>query len=257
MKKYTIIGNWKMNMNALETKAFFSKLNDIKNYKNTIKIICPAFPLLPTSIRLGKKSGTLIGAQNVSMHDKGAHTGEISANILKSININYCIIGHSERRQFYGDTNKIIREKWLQLRKENINPIICVGETLNDREKGITENVLKTQINQIFKDIDILKSEKMCVAYEPVWAIGTGKTATPEQAQEAHEFIRSCLLELYGSIANKIPLLYGGSVKPSNIKELLSQRDINGALIGGASLDPTDFANMVETANLLSQTTNH
>ena len=254
MKKFIIAGNWKMNKNLSEMTAFFDKINEfkvLKSLRKVTKIICPVFPLLPIAIKHAKSSGINIGAQNVSDKDNGAFTGEVSANVLRSINIDYCIIGHSERRQFYGDTNKIIRQKWLALRKENINPIICVGETLTEREKGITEDVLKKQIYDIFKGMELISSEKMCIAYEPVWAIGTGKTATPEQAQEAHECIRDLLFELYGRKANRIPILYGGSVKPSNIKELLSQDDIDGALIGGASLVAEDFAQMIITAGEL------
>jgi len=253
MDRYIIAGNWKMNVEKEDVKAFFTNYNgkmassDV-SAKRVTKIICPTFPLLTYAKNECTDSGVDIGAQNVSEHEKGAFTGEVSASILKSIDIKYCIIGHSERRQYFGDTDDIIKQKWFRLREAGINPIICIGETLSERESGQTFEVIKKQIGTIFDGVALKQGEDMMIAYEPVWAIGTGKTATPEIAQEVHKYIRELLTKLYHECAPEIPLLYGGSVKPSNIKELLEQDDINGALIGGASLDSKDYADMVKIA---------
>ncbi len=254
MKRYIIAGNWKMYQNLLEMTSFFntikSNLNKISNPHIT-KIICPVFPLLQKAIDISNGSEIFIGAQNVSQHDKGAFTGEVSANILKSINTPYCIIGHSERRQYFNENEETIRLKWMQLRAESINPIICIGETLEQRENGETFSVIESQLKGIFSDMDIDTQEDLLVAYEPVWAIGTGKTATPEMAQEVHAFIRKTLKSFYGDKAIKIPLLYGGSVKPNNIKDLLMQNDIDGALVGGASLIVDNYIEMITIAGEL------
>ena len=254
MKRYIIAGNWKMNMSKGEAISFFQNISqnkDLKKKDNVTAIICPVFPLLTLSQEAGQKVNILIGAQNVSNKEKGAFTGEVSAEILKSIEIPYCIIGHSERRQYYGDTDEVIKQKWLLLRNNSINPIICIGETLQERESGATFDVIKTQITAIFKEMDLTQPEDLIIAYEPVWAIGTGKTATPEMAQEVHKYIRDLMKELYDEKGCQIPLLYGGSVNPANIKDLLTQNDIDGALIGGASLKPTDFATMIQIAGEL------
>jgi triosephosphate isomerase len=238
-----------------DVQLFFQKnieaMNDTEPIKSITQIICPVYPLLWHAQNQTYNQNIKIGAQNVSEHEKGAFTGEVSATVLKSINVEYCIIGHSERRQFFHDTDEIIRQKWLRLRENQVDPIICVGETLTEREKGKTFSVIKKQINTIFHDMPYIKTEDVMVAYEPVWAIGTGKTATPEMAQEVHLFIRGLLEKFYGKNAYHIPILYGGSVKESNIGELLSMPDIDGALIGGASLDPVGFANMVMIAESL------
>ena len=250
MKRYVIAGNWKMNMTLTECEDFFSLVekgergglnSELRTPNSELKIICPPFPLIPIVQKKGSEKGILVGAQNVSEHPKGAYTGEVSAEILHSLGVQYCIIGHSERRQYYGETDEIIQKKWMQLRKFNINPIICIGETLEQRENGQTIEVIKSQIKQIFYNVELENNEDLIIAYEPVWAIGTGKTATPEMAQEVHGYIRNLLAEHYWEKAKDIPILYGGSVKSSNIKELLKQEDINGALVGGASLDPNEF----------------
>ena len=250
MERYVIAGNWKMNMVKDEAKTFFKDLSSLtKNKgKKITKIICPVSPLLSFAIEESKDLDINIGAQNVSEHDKGAFTGEVSASILGSIDVKYCIIGHSERRQFFGDTDDKIKQKWLLLRTAKIAPIICVGETLVERDNGRTFDVIRMQIEGIFKGVELVANEDLLVAYEPVLAIGTGKTATPEMAQEVHAHIRELLAKLYSDKANSIPLLYGGSVKSSNIKELLAQKDINGALVGGASLLADEYAKMINIA---------
>ena len=251
MKSFVIAGNWKMNLNSDEVISFFrtysEHISPISDEQSLItKIICPMYPLIALALEHARGTGIQIGAQNVSQYDKGAYTGEVSANAIKSIGIPYCIIGHSERRQYFGDTDATIREKWLRLKAEKIHPIVCVGETLAERDSGDTFVVLKRQIQTIFKDMAWAnEDEKILVAYEPVWAIGTGKTATTHIAQEAHQYIRTLLADFYGERAKDIPILYGGSVKPANIKDLLEMPDIDGALIGGASQDGKDFAQMV------------
>jgi len=250
MRRLIIAGNWKMNMTAKEANDFFANLQDTQHEvkQNVSRIICPSFVLLSEMIKTQQKTNFFVGAQNVSEHEKGAFTGEVSAEILHSIGAKYCIIGHSERRQYYGETDEIIQQKWGQLRRFNINPIICIGETLAERENNRTLEVIGTQIQAIFSRQVFLPEEDLLVAYEPVWAIGTGKTATPEIAQTVHSYIRELLTKHYGKIAQSIPLLYGGSVKPSNLKELLNQKDIDGALVGGASLSSHDFLAMVSIA---------
>jgi len=251
MKRYIIAGNLKMNLDLPEITQYFLTLTQLlkdTKYPDITQIVCPVFPLLPTAMQGTTQTDVKIGAQNVSEHDKGAYTGEVSAPILASLKVPYCIIGHSERRQYFHETDELIKQKWLKLRENKINPIICIGETLSERESGQTLDVIKRQITDIFSGTPLQKDEDMMIAYEPVWAIGTGRTATPEIAQEVHLYIRQLLLKHYAENAHNIPLLYGGSVKPANIKELLSMPDINGALIGGASLIATDFAQMIKTA---------
>ncbi|MCL2064460.1 MAG: triose-phosphate isomerase [Candidatus Cloacimonetes bacterium] len=253
MKRFIIAGNWKMHKTKEECDNFFDCLGILSD--NVTKIICPSFPLITIAEKKGREKNIKIGAQNVSEHAQGAFTGEVSAEIIHSIGVQYCIIGHSERRQYFNETDDLIQKKWMQLRKLNINPIICIGETLEQRENGKTIEVIKSQINQIFYDVELVNTEDLIIAYEPVWAIGTGKTATPEMAQEVHGYIRNLLCEHYWEKANDIPILYGGSVKSSNIKDLLIQKDINGALVGGASLLSSEYELMVKYASeLLSKT---
>ena len=239
-----------MNMTKDEIWAFSKEYRNanLEHKLNVTRIICPVFPLLSFARDNFRGEGIAIGAQDVSEHEKGAYTGEVSASILKTVDVKYCVIGHSERRQYHQETDEIIKQKWLRLRAEGLSPIICVGETLTERESGSTFDVIKKQITTIFSTTEYKNSEDMMIAYEPVWAIGTGKTATPEMAQEVHKFIRKILTEIYGDNAHNIPILYGGSVKPSNIKDLLTEPDINGALIGGASLVAADYIEMVKIA---------
>jgi len=254
MNRFVIAGNLKMNMDLKEIQPYFHTLCELiseQKYAAITKIVCPVFPLLTIAMQNSIGTGIFIGAQNVSEHEKGAYTGEVSASILKSVNTPYCIIGHSERRQYFYETDKLIQQKWLRLRSQNIHPIICIGETLSERESDQTFAVIHRQMTDIFTNMPLQKTEDMMIAYEPVWAIGTGRTATPEIAQEVHTYIRKLLVDLYGQDAYNVPLLYGGSVKPANIKELLSMPDINGALIGGASLVANDFAQMIITAQEL------
>ncbi len=250
MKDIIIAGNWKMYKNLSETIDFFTSLDTkIKEtqFKRIKTVVCVPSILLETAQKY--KSNSFIGAQNIYQKEEGAYTGEISAGMLKSFNIDYCIIGHSERRQYFSETDATVREKYLLLKKYEIKPIICIGETLEQRENAETLAVIDRQLSGIFADIALTADDYISIAYEPVWAIVTGKTATPEMAQEVHAYIRKWLTDRYGiEIASNIPILYGGSVKPNNIKELLNQEDIDGGLIGGASLNPQDFWDMINTA---------
>ena len=250
MRRIIIAGNWKMNKTYSESEEFLSEManfTETKDLKNVDVVICtPALYLKPAT-GFAAKSKIFIGAQNVSNFDFGAYTGEISAPMLKEIECSFCIIGHSERRKYFGETDDLVNAKLKILQQNKIIPIVCIGETLEEREAGITEDVVVNQLEGAF--INITVNNDVVIAYEPVWAIGTGKTATPIQAQEIHSLIRSWLIENYNhEIAESMSILYGGSVKPDNIKELLIQPDIDGGLIGGASLDMGKMKEMINIA---------
>jgi len=253
MRKKIIAGNWKMNMVLAEATEFVEQCSNYfseHEISQSVPIICPAFLFVQAAKNISQDY-LKIGAQNVSEHEKGAFTGEISAAMLASIPVDYCIIGHSERRKLYHETDSIVNKKLLQLLSHKIKPIICVGETLEEREAGITKRIITSQLNGAFENINI--TSEMIIAYEPVWAIGTGKTATPEQAQEIHSFIRNWLSNnTEKGLAEQIHILYGGSVKPANIKSLLQQDDIDGGLIGGAALKYSSFIEMIEIAESLT-----
>ena len=250
MKKVIVAGNWKMNKNFVDAENFLTDLSeflDDKDLLNKEVIICPPSLYLELATDYADESQFRVGAQNVSNHDFGAYTGEVSAPMLSSIDCDYCIIGHSERRKYFNDTDDLVNAKLLTLQQNEIIPIICVGETLEEREAGITNDVVSGQLEGAFRNVKI--EDDIVIAYEPVWAIGTGKTATPVQAQEIHSLIRNWLIENFGrEIAESLPILYGGSVKPDNFKELLAQPDIDGGLIGGASLDLEKFVSLIDIA---------
>ncbi|MCF7859407.1 MAG: triose-phosphate isomerase [Candidatus Cloacimonetes bacterium] len=250
MRRTIIAGNWKMNKLFPEVEDFLFELSENLEAKDLGKIdviICPPSLYMEIATDVAVDSKFYIGAQNVNDKDLGAYTGEISACMLDSMDIDYCIIGHSERREYYSETNEMINAKVKRLQENAIVPIICVGETLEQREQGITQDVILEQLNGAFKDIRI--EENVIIAYEPVWAIGTGKTATPEQAQEVHFLIRNWIRENYSPLtADNLSILYGGSMKPANTAELLMQPDIDGGLIGGSSLDISQFTQMIDTA---------
>lgn len=213
--------------------------------ENTEMILCPPFPYLEMCTDYGNESYFRVGAQNVNDNDKGAYTGEVSASMLSSMEVEYCIVGHSERRAYYGETDALVARKVDQLLKNDIRPIVCCGEVLEEREAGRQFDVVKRQIVDGLFHLDAESFGKVVIAYEPVWAIGTGKTATPEQAQEIHAFIRGLIAEKYGKeVADNTSILYGGSCKPSNAKELFANPDVDGGLIGGASLQAEDFVNI-------------
>ena len=212
---------------------------------NTMMIICPPFPYLEMCTDYSNESYFAVGAQNVNDNDKGAYTGEVSAAMLASMEVAYCIVGHSERRAYYGETDAIVARKVDQLLKNGIRPIVCCGEVLDERKAGKHFDVVRRQITDGLFHLTKEQFGEIVIAYEPVWAIGTGETATPEQAQEIHSFIRGLIAEKYGKeVADNTSILYGGSCKPDNAKELFAKPDVDGGLIGGASLKAEDFMNI-------------
>ncbi len=252
MRKTIIAGNWKMYKtigeaielaNGLKRQLFELDADTVE------AVLCPPFIALADVAETLEESAIGLGGQNVHWQPEGAFTGEISCAMLKSAGCGYCIIGHSERRQYFGETNETVNRKLLALLQNDLTPIVCVGETLAEREKDRTEAVLTDHVTNGLKGLDRQTASRLVIAYEPVWAIGTGKTATPQQAQEAHRFIRALLAKLFGEeAASEIRIQYGGSVKPENITELMSQPDVDGALVGGASLTVASFASIVTKA---------
>ena len=247
MGKMIIAGNWKMNKDLDEAVQLVEKLK--KGYKNKNKVevvICPSFTNLSAVNNIVKDSDIKLGAQNMYTEEKGAYTGEINASMLRSVGCKYVIIGHSERRQYFNETNQFLNKKIKVAIENNLYPIYCVGETLEQREAGLVEKIIKEQIEQGLKDISSDDLKKIVLAYEPVWAIGTGKTATPQQANDVHMFIRKLLVALSNSnVAEQISILYGGSVTPESSSELMSKSDIDGALVGGASLKADSFMEII------------
>ncbi len=248
MRKLFIAGNWKMHNGIKETEEFFNSLFTlVADYDKVDIAIAPPFTSIPKAVEVCRNKKLLIGAQNMYFEDKGAFTGEISPKFLKELNVDFVILGHSERRHIFNETNELIAKKLKKALDEGFIPILCVGETLKEREDEKTETVLKEQIDSAFNNLTPDEAKRVIIAYEPVWAIGTGKTATPEIARDAHFFIRKRIKELYNSIvAEEIRILYGGSVKPENAKSLLEVDEIDGALIGGASLKPQSFAEIIK-----------
>lgn len=249
MRKNIVAGNWKMNKCFDEADELVSGIMDLLEEKelgkNTLMILCPPFPYLEMCTDYSNDSYFTIGAQNVNDNDRGAYTGEVSAEMLKSMEVEYCIVGHSERRAYYGETDAIVARKVDQLLKNDIRPIVCCGEVLEEREANKQFDVVRRQITDGLFHLTAEQFANVVIAYEPVWAIGTGKTATPEQAQEIHAFIRGLIAEKYGNeVADNTSILYGGSCKPSNAKELFANPDVDGGLIGGASLKAEDFVNI-------------
>lgn len=251
MRNLLIAGNWKMNKTFQEAEEFFLELNEKMNEIELLKTdvaICAPYVFLEMASDIAMDSSLLIGAQNCSQHEKGAFTGEISVEMLSSMELDFCIVGHSERRQYFGETDELVNQKIRMLLKYDLDPIVCIGESLQQREDGSTNDVIIKQLAGAFKDVDF-EERNIVIAYEPIWAIGTGKTATPQQAQEVHALIRNWLLQNYNEeIANTTQILYGGSMKPENAEELLKQDDIDGGLIGGASLSVDKFFSIINTA---------
>ncbi len=252
MRRPFIAGNWKMNNTVEESLSFVAKLSaELKAIGNIDVAIAPPFTALySTGIALGETEYAL-AAQNLFYEDSGAFTGEISGGFLKEIGCKYVIIGHSERRQLFGESNETVNKRMHAAVRHGLIPILCVGETLAERDSGKTWNVIEEQLSVGLKEIAASgSSEAFVIAYEPVWAIGTGKTASKEQAQEVHKLIRDFVSGKYGNdIASKVRILYGGSVKPSNSRDLLVQPDIDGALVGGAALDVMQFADIIRSAH--------
>ncbi len=246
MRKKVIAGNWKMNMLPNETIDFIEKLApEVKNTNNEV-ILCVPYTDLFYALLTAQETNIKIGAQNMHFEESGAYTGEISGKMLKSIGVEYVIIGHSERRQYYNETDETVNKKIKAAFANDLKPIVCVGETLEERESNRTEEIITTQTELALQGLTAEQVEKTIIAYEPIWAIGTGKTATAEDANNSIKAIRDKICQIYGQmIANGVIIQYGGSVKSSNAKELFEMSDIDGGLVGGASLKPDEFAKIV------------
>ncbi len=248
MRKQLIAGNWKMNGTIDETKTLLEGLlSGSFDSSKADMVVCPPFTALSYAGNLLKGSKIAVGAQDMSVHENGAYTAEISAGMLLTVGVSFVILGHSERRQYHAESNQMINAKAKVAIEAGLTPIICVGETLEDRESGNTETVIGQQIDGTLFEFSAELLNKSVIAYEPVWAIGTGKTATPEMAQDVHQFIRNRIAGIDKEAAEKIQILYGGSVKPDNAKSLLSQPDIDGALVGGAALKADDFLKIINS----------
>ena len=243
MRKKIVAGNWKMNTLPAEgvelAKGVAAGRGEVCSCVNFI--VCPPFTHLAQVIETLKGTDIAVGAQDCATEAKGAYTGEVAASMIAALGCEYVILGHSERRQYYGETSETLNKKMAQAYANNLIPIYCVGENLEEREAGNHFAVCKAQIEEVVFNLTEEQFANLVIAYEPVWAIGTGKTATSEQAQEIHAFIRATLAEQFGALAEEITILYGGSCKPSNAKELFAQKDIDGGLIGGAALVADDF----------------
>ncbi|OIQ22436.1 MAG: triose-phosphate isomerase [Flavobacterium sp. MedPE-SWcel] len=247
MRKQIVAGNWKMNNDSKETKALLDELLAKRPEKTTTKIVvAPTFTNLQSAVEQAAGSNIIVAAQNMHQEENGAYTGEISVGMLKSINVNTVILGHSERRAYFGETNDILAKKVDVALKNNVTIIFCFGEELSDRQSDNHFKVVESQLKEGLFHINENQWASVVLAYEPVWAIGTGETASPEQAQEMHGFIRSLLREnISENVANQTSILYGGSVKPSNAEEIFSKPDVDGGLIGGAALKANDFVTII------------
>ena len=245
MRKPIIAGNWKMHKTIAEALGFVSDIKDRVNNEKVEAVICAPFTLLKDLKEATKGTSIKVGAQNMHFEEKGAFTGEISPLMLKELDMDYVVIGHSERRQYFNETNETVNKKVLKALEVGIDPILCVGETLEEREAGNTKDVCKVQVEKALENVSKEDIAKVVIAYEPIWAIGTGKTATSEDANDVIAYIRQVVANLYKDLANEVRIQYGGSVKPSNVGEIMNQSDIDGALVGGASLEANDYIQLV------------
>jgi len=246
-----IAGNWKLNKDIHQTEELLTGLKSALTFdlKGVRVIVCPPFTSLETASRLTKGSSMSLGAQNMYHEDEGAFTGEISPKMLKSVGCEYVILGHSERRQIFGETDEFINKKVKKAIASRLVPIVCVGETLDQRETNVTAQIVTTQVRGVLKDVSAEQVAKVIIAYEPVWAIGTGRNATPQQAEEVHLLIRTILTGLYTPVtAESVIIQYGGSVKPDNAAELLWQPNVDGALVGGACMKVDSFSAIIKAA---------
>jgi len=248
MRKKLMAANWKMNKTPDETRAYFREfLPMVAGHDRDEIVVCPPFVDLDAAITNVKGTLVAVGAQDLHWAKEGAYTGEICASMLVAIGVTHVIIGHSERRQYFGETDDMVNMKLKSAIESGLIPIVCVGEVLEEREAGLTEDVLRRQCLRALHAISGKKAGKLVIAYEPVWAIGTGKTATPDMAEDAHALIRNEAAKALGEdVAANLRILYGGSVKPDNVRDLMAQPDVDGALVGGASLDPKSFAAIVK-----------
>ena len=245
MRKPIIAGNWKMHKTIAEAVEFVNEIKGKLNDEAVDAVICAPFTLLKDLKEATAGTNVKIGAQNMHFEENGAFTGEISPLMLKELNIDYVVIGHSERREYFNETDETCNKKVLKALEVGIDPILCCGETLEERETDKTKDVVKEQIVAGLKDVKAEDLKKVVIAYEPIWAIGTGKTATAEQANDVIAYIREVIASIYGELANEVRIQYGGSVKPGNVVEIMGQSDIDGALVGGASLQPADYIALV------------
>ena len=247
MRKKVIAGNWKMNMLPNEAMAFIESISPLVKDTKDEEILCVPYTDLFYSLLTAQGTNIKIGAQNMHWEEKGAYTGEVSGKMLKSIGVEYVIIGHSERRQYFAETDETVNKKIKAAFENELKPIVCVGESLEQKENGQTDEIITSQTQKALEGLTKEQVKNTIIAYEPIWAIGTGKTATSEDANNSIKSIRNKISEIYGSdVAEEVIIQYGGSVKPSNAKELFETSDIDGALIGGASLKVEDFAKIVQ-----------
>jgi len=249
-RKLIFAGNWKMNKTVAEALDLVRGLKiELANIKEADIVVCPPFTALSEVSKAILDSNIRLGAQDMSPNNVGAFTGEIAAVMLKEFSVRYVILGHSERRQYQKESDELIAKKAAASHAASLKPIVCVGETLSERDGGNTQQVLETQIRGSLAGLNKDQMTETIIAYEPVWAIGTGKTATSDQAEEAHRFIRQLLGQVFDeTVARKVRIQYGGSVKPSNARELMSQPDVDGALVGGASLESRSFADIIKNS---------
>ena len=249
-RKLIIAGNWKMNKTVAEALDLVNGIKrELKDVKEVDMVVCPPFTALGEVSKAVIDSNLRLGAQNMSEQNFGAHTGEICAGMLKEFSVRYVILGHSERRQNQKESDELINKKVHAAHAASLKPILCVGETLAERESGQMEKILQTHVRGGLAGLTKQQAEETVIAYEPVWAIGTGRTATSQQAQEAHAYIRGLVAKLFDdSSARKVRIQYGGSVKPSNARDLMGQPDVDGALVGGASLEDRSFADIIKNS---------
>ncbi|MBI5646412.1 MAG: triose-phosphate isomerase [Ignavibacteriae bacterium] len=250
MRGKIIAGNWKMNKDVFGGAMLVRELVDsLATEPGVQAVLCPPFPVLAAAAQLLENTGIFLGAQNMHFENDGAYTGEVSGSMLVAVGCTHVILGHSERRQYFGETETTVNRRVRKALEVGLTPIICIGETLDERDRGITESIVERQLLGAFSEVSPDDAARCIVAYEPVWAIGTGRNATPGQAQDVHAFLRSVLSRVYGhETAAGIILQYGGSMKPDNAFELLSQPDVDGGLIGGASLTASSFIAIVDAA---------
>ncbi|WP_152399639.1 triose-phosphate isomerase [Paenibacillus cellulositrophicus] len=249
MRTPIIAGNWKMFKTVPEAKTFIEEVKGKAEVEGVESVICAPFTNLPALVEAVKGTAIKIGAQNLHFEDNGAFTGEISGVMLKDLGVDYVIIGHSERRQYFAETDETVNKKVQAAFRHDLTPIVCVGEKLEEREAGQTKDVCKVQTEAAFQGLSAEQAAQVVIAYEPIWAIGTGKSSTAQDANEVISYIRSLVEGLYGKeVADQVRIQYGGSVKPENVKEYMGQSDIDGALVGGASLQPASFIQLVEGA---------
>lgn len=245
MRKPIIAGNWKMNKTIAEAVEFVNEVKDKVQNDKVEAVICAPFLALKDLKEATKGTNIKIGAQNMHFEESGAFTGEVAPAMLKEIGVDYVVIGHSERREYFNETDETVNKKVLKALEHGIDPILCCGETLEQRENNETKAVCKVQIEKALQNVSKEDISKVVIAYEPIWAIGTGKTATAEDANDVIAYIREVVAGLYGELANDVRIQYGGSVKPANVTEIMNQSDIDGALVGGASLLPNDYVELV------------